>query len=348
MGRPKKLPPNVRRCHGKFRAVAMIDGRRVYGPLRLAVEDAAKDAAKMLKVQKTPFSEVWTIGMGLLAVQEDLRAQGRRPATLKYYQNYERILLRAWHPDTPLACIKAVDLRQYIEVRLADGLSYESIWGKELQVLARVFNLGLRLGKVEETPFEDIKKPTLRQKRFTWLPAADTAQLLERIRAWPGSTRCRERDIDVITIAMLTGCRRAELARLRPADVDFAARRLHVEGKTGNRYVPLANQAIDALRRCLARCGTGPLLGTEKAIEKLFENWQRRLNEPRLAPRALRHGYATELAGEHGLCAFEVRELMGHASVSQTMRYFHAREEKLREGINRLGTKLTTRAPEAT
>jgi integrase len=341
MARPRKRPKNVRRLEsGQYRAVVAYDGKRRYGPRRDTAEEAARDAAALGSAKGSVPSDLWTMQQGLDQVMADLMAEGKRPATLAYYRNHARILLRAWDGDTPLHAITPNDVRIYVQVRLQAGVRLETIWGKELQVLARVCNLAVRRGALPESPLAQIKKPQLRPRQFTWLPIDQAARLLEQIRAWPGPVRNQERDADIITMALLTGCRRAELARLRVGDVDLAARRIHVEGKNRNRYAPIADELMPVVSRLLLRAGDGPLVGSERLIEKVFAVWQRRLGEPRLAPRALRHSYATELATDGGTNPFELRELMGHSNLRQTQRYFHARGSRTQAAVNQLGARL--------
>lgn len=353
MPRPRKLAKFVRRIErpgkpDRFRAELTVDGKRKVGTLRATDDEAADDAKNMAEARERAPAKLWTLEDGVAEVQLELRVANARKATFDYYKNHARILYRGWAAETPLHAITADDLRTYVEVRLAEGISPETIWGKELQVLARVFNLAMRRGAVASTPFADVRKPKLRSKQFHWIPLEQMAPLIESIRTWKGPVwgRNKQRDADIIETVVLSGVRRAELSRLRPQDVDMDSGRVFVDGKNRNRYVPISDGLRPALSRLLLRAGgKGLLIGGERKIEKIFARWRKRLNEPRLAPRALRHTFGTENAAE-GTSPFDLQLLMGHANLRQTQGYYHGQDARSRAAVNSLAKKLGRRSPD--
>lgn len=345
--RRKQLPKHVRRhSSGKFRAVITLDGRRQVGKLRSTEGEAADDARRMAGAAALPVTQLETLADGLEAVFAELRASGRRPATITYYRNHARILWRYFDERAPLRTLSAGDVRAYIDRRLSDGVGLVTIWGKELQVLDRICNLAVQRGALAQSPLAAMRRPRLRSVRRDPMPVAVAASIIERVRAWPG-VRCAARDADVLTVAMLSGLRRAELARLRPDDVDAETAQLFVDGKTGNRHLPIVGELAAALHRLKLRAGDAELLiGGERAVEKVFARWRERLGEPRLYPRAFRHGFATDHAA-NGLDPFELRELMGHANLRQTQRYFHSQGQRSRDAMQSIGDRLAGRSRDA-
>lgn len=107
-----------------------------------------------------------------------------------------------------------------------------------------------RHGYVKADPAQNLDMLELghgQRRAGRWLTPQDAMRLLEE--CLDGSEQ-GERDHAIVSTALLTGLRRAELAGLRWRDVDLAQRRLAVRGK-GGRFgtVGLPEQAAAALHR---------------------------------------------------------------------------------------------------
>ncbi|MCA8948222.1 MAG: tyrosine-type recombinase/integrase [Planctomycetes bacterium] len=323
-----------------------INGKRTPGTVRATPEEAEADAAEMLGDAACDPDDIWTIARGLDEVYADLRVAGARPATTTYYQNHARIVFHAFDKTAHLKTLTAADLRAYIERRLEQGVQLSTIWGKELQVLDRICNLAVRRGALKRSPFADVRRPKLRAVRRDPMPPALLATFLTRMRTWP-KARTGERDADILAIALMTGLRRAELARLRPCDVDLENGRLLVDGKNNNRELPIEGELAGALKRMLLRVGdSGLLIGSERLIEKVFARWKTRLGDHRIVPRSMRHGFGTTTAASD-LPLLELQALMGHANPRQTSRYYHSQHERSRSAVRSIGDQLAARSPAA-
>ena len=143
------------------------------------------------------------------------------------------------------------------------------------------------------------------------------------------------------------GRRRRPARAARPGAVDLEQRLVRCLGKgSKERIVPIGREAVEALRRYLAR--GRPYLDKRRRAE-LFLNAQggaltragaflilRRLAaaaglEPeRIHPHLLRHSFATHLL-EGGADLRSVQEMLGHADLSTTERYTHVSDRRRRE-----------------
>lgn len=130
-------------------------------------------------------------------------------------------------------------------------------------------------------------------------------------------------DANTLRIALYTGLRRAEIARL--GTKDYGEDRLTIEGKTGGRTLPVPEQ----LRELLARSVEGRYFvpGSNEArrvdhVRRVFGRWKKRLGEDRLHAHAFRHTFASELARQ-GKPEHIISDLLGHARrrSSVTQRY---------------------------
>lgn len=153
----------------------------------------------------------------------------------------------------------------------------------------------------------------------------------------------------MIPIAAFTGLRLGELRGLQWADVDLVAGRLHVRHaaddkgllgptKSGRtRIVDLPRRAIVLLRRHKHLRGSfvfcrenGSMLQTwhceskskRECHDSPFMKVCRKAGLRRMGWHGLRHTYASHLM-MRGANLTEVKELLGHSSITMTMRYAH-------------------------
>lgn len=133
------------------------------------------------------------------------------------------------------------------------------------------------------------------------------------------------------------GLRVSEIAALRVKDIDSKSMRVFVrDGKGGkDRYTILSNECLCTLRKYWVvyrpRHPEGWLfLGackythvTDRAISRAFKTGVQRLGlQKNVSIHSLRHAFATYLL-EDGASIFQIKELLGHASLSSTAIYLH-------------------------
>jgi len=194
----------------------------------------------------------------------------------------------------------------------------------------------------------DVRPPKARKQRFDALPDAAMVEVLGRMRAWgetAGQRARANRDADLVELLLATGLRKAELARLRKADVDLAARRMFVEGKTDDVYVPIAEEIVPVLERMLARAfRDGRLIRSAGTVEELFKAWRRRLGLPKFSAHMMRHSLGSSLAAA-GVDPFVIRDALRHATLTQSARYVHAAQGRVDRAVDDLMRRLRQQPP---
>ncbi len=186
--------------------------------------------------------------------------------------------------------------------------------------------------------------PRRRQK----LPRSLTPAEMERLIAAANGTAPRNfRDRALVELLYGAGLRVSEAVGLELGGVDLDERLVRCVGKGDKeRIVPLGREAVEAVRRYLAR--GRPYLDRRRRPD-LFLNAQggaltragaflilRRLAvqaglEPeRIHPHLLRHSFATHLL-EGGADLRSVQEMLGHADLGTTEVYTHVSEKRRRE-----------------
>ena len=160
----------------------------------------------------------------------------------------------------------------------------------------------------------------------------------------------------VLRLAVTTGLRLKEISLLRPEDIDWDARILHVpeDTKTGYRVLPISRVAEDALRTVLA---SDRPLGTDAARKSISEATRRAMR--RAGVRSVSFKTLRKCAGSWMIQArvpiYEVQKILGHSSPTLTAQvYADVLPEHLRPAVTALdrallagGTVVGTGAPDA-
>lgn len=232
--------------------------------------------------------------------------------------------------STPLEQLRLHDIRHFIARLHARGLDGRSLarmlsaWRGFFRYLARDHGFG-------HNPCVGIRAPKAAKK----LPRALSPEEAQRLMQIEGTDELAIRDRAMLELFYSSGLRLAELAGLRPADVNFDDATVRVTGKGAKtRIVPVGRHALAALedwlgcRERLALPGEdalfvgrgGHALGP-RAVQLRIRRWARKLGlDTRVHPHVLRHSFASHLLQSSGDLR-AVQEMLGHASISTTQVY---------------------------
>ena len=200
------------------------------------------------------------------------------------------------------------------------------------------------LGQRSDNPAADVDLPRRRQRLPRSLSLGEVERLID---AANGTTPRSLRDRALIELLYGGGLRVSEAVGLERGGVDLENRTVRCVGKGDKeRVVPLGSEAVEALRRYLAR--GRPYLDRRHRPE-LFLNAQggaltragaflivRRLaakaglDPERIHPHLLRHSFATHLL-EGGADLRSVQEMLGHADLGTTEIYTHVSDRRRRD-----------------
>ncbi|MDE3025118.1 MAG: tyrosine recombinase [Acidobacteriota bacterium] len=234
-------------------------------------------------------------------------------------------------------------LAEYVAQMRARGLAATTI-ARRVAALRSFYKHEMLIGVREDNPAAELELP----RRARTLPRTLSPGEAERlIEAAAGSSPRDLRDRALVELMYGAGLRVSEAVGLDRAAVDLDGRLVRCLGKgSKERVVPIGREAVDAVRRYLAR--GRPFLDTRHRPE-LFLNAKggaltragaflilRRLAgkaglEPeRVHPHLLRHSFATHLL-EGGADLRSVQEMLGHADLSTTERYTHVSDRRRKE-----------------
>lgn len=243
----------------------------------------------------------------------------------------------------PPSTISTEELERYLAELRGRGLSGATI-ARRVASLRSFFRHLVLIGAADANPAAELELP----RRARRLPRALSPAEAERLIEAAAGTMPRDfRDRALVELLYGAGLRVSEAVGLEKGAVDLDQRLVRTVGKGGKeRIVPVGRQAVEALRRYLAR--GRPHLDRRHRPE-LFLNAQggaltragaflilRKLAakaglEPeRVHPHLLRHTFATHLL-EGGADLRSVQEMLGHADLATTELYTHVTDRRRRE-----------------
>jgi integrase/recombinase XerD len=234
-------------------------------------------------------------------------------------------------------------LAGYVAQLRADGLAATTI-ARRVAALRSFFRHQVLLGARGDNPAAELELPRRRRALPKTLSPNEVERLIE---AATGTTPRSLRDRALVELLYGAGLRVSEAVGLERAGIDLENRLVRTIGKgSKERVVPVGREAVEALRRYLAR--GRPFLDKRHRPE-LFLNAQggaltragaflilRRLAETaglepgRVHPHLLRHSFATHLL-EGGADLRSVQEMLGHADLATTELYTHVSDRRRRE-----------------
>ena len=240
--------------------------------------------------------------------------------------------------------LRARDVSEYIGARKNQGMANASV-NRELEVLSAAINLvnrDLEWSLPNPVVGRKLKEP---EGRVRWLTYEEAEALLKAAR----QSKIAPHLADFIAIALNTGMRKAEILSMEWNRVNLQEGVMHLEGKhtkSGRRRsVPVNKLARDALIRRMSfraeYCPDSPWVFCNSTGERIqdvktsFHTACRRAGIEDFRIHDLRHTCAAWLVTA-GVPLSEVKELLGHSTVTMTERYAHLAPFKVQEAVSRL------------
>ena len=239
--------------------------------------------------------------------------------------------IRQWQSsklaNRSIASIRGKDVAEFIEERRASGHGPNTI-RLLLALLSHLYTVAASSWGMESlrnpVPLARTARPKLPRGRERRLQDGEEEKLLSVATEYGGEVRL------IIQIALETGMRRGEIARMQWEHLDRKARVLRIpETKNGEaRTVPLSAKAMQVLES-LPRQINGKMWSMrDMSISHAFAQVCKRASVEGLTFHDLRHE-ATSRLFEKGLNPMEVAAITGHKTLQMLKRYTHLRAEDL-------------------
>jgi len=205
----------------------------------------------------------------------------------------------------------------------------------------------VRRGYLDRNPASRIPQLPEHNDKLRWLTDAEEQRLLAFA---PDFLQ------PLILTSIHTGMRKGEILRLKRADLDFEQRLLQVTQAKNHRvrYIPMNEDLMALLRSIPVFVGkkgpspyvfTNPETGTGfRNIDHSYREAVRKAGLDGVNFHTLRHTFASRLV-QAGVPLNTVRELLGHGTMQETMRYAHLAPNNLHEAVAVLAKKGPTETP---
>lgn len=239
-----------------------------------------------------------------------------------YYHALGEGILRDLGPKTPLREISTGRLQELVELWRARGNRPRTLQAK-LAILRSVLRRAHRVWKVlPEVPDFRAVMPRQGRGRLRWMIPEEEVQFLE-IAEGLGLRELQ----DFVVAALDTGARRSELLALERRDLDLGAGTITLwRTKTDSpRTIPLTARARAVLERRVPFTITHSQLTRQWNLVREAMGLQ---DDRHFTLHCCRHAFASRLV-QRGVQLRVVQELLGHASIVQTMRYSHLQPANL-------------------
>ena len=213
---------------------------------------------------------------------------------------------------------------------------------RSLALLRQILNFAVACGHIDSNPTQGIR-PNRRSLPNRFLSCDEIRRLHRVLDAQTGNANRQQADI--IRLLLFTGCRKAEIVRLRWSEVQDDMIALS-DSKTGPRNVPLNAPAVAVLER-QPRCGNAHVFPSPLDPSRprnddlpLWSRVRREANIEDVRLHDLRHTHASH-AVMNGIPIPVVSRLLGHSNVSATLRYAHLGDKDIEDAAELVGQSIS-------
>ena len=212
---------------------------------------------------------------------------------------------------------------------------------RHVEMLSKMFNLCIDNGLIESNPCRSVGQ--LREDNFKirYLTPEEEKALYNAIEELEKEGKSNYRYLkNIITCALQTGMRRAEIFNLKWSQIDFKEGFIEVlKTKSGkSRKIPISTRLESVLKEILATSNNSYVFINPdtnkpyKDIKKAFSTVLQRANIKNFRFHDLRHTVATRMV-ESGVDLIVVQEILGHDIIQTTMRYAHSVPENKKRAV---------------
>jgi integrase len=255
----------------------------------------------------------------------NLHGQGLRAGE----DTYRRLIAMCEAMGNPRAeTFTAEVFAEYRKKRIDDGVTPNNM-NREHAYLRAVFNELIRLGHWKrDNPLKLLRAFKIQERQLSYLKAEEISQLLESLAA------SNNRNVELIArICLETGARWSEAESLRTTHVHGNMVQFSQTKSSKTRAVPVRAELVQRLKDHHATHGVGERYFTDAANQWAFSEAVKAagLTLPTgQATHVLRHTFASHFM-RNGGNILALQKILGHQSLTMTMRYAHVAPDHLIE-----------------
>lgn len=238
-------------------------------------------------------------------------------------------VLRAYFKDKYLDEISVMDVEKFKTKRIKEV--FPATVNRALSCLKSLFNKAIAWEKYDgANPVCKVKMLKENNKRLRYLEKEEIERLL---------AVCDSSLKPVAVVALNTGMRLGEILNLKWQDIDFKMRIIYLlKTKSGDkREIPM-NRLVEEALNSIRKHPTSDYVfyhkdgSPRKTVRKSFSTAMKRANIMNFRFHDLRHTFASHLVMA-GIDLNTVRELLGHADLTMTLRYAHLSQDHKKKAV---------------
>lgn len=262
-----------------------------------------------------------------------------RPSQLRRYGAICKNHLVPFFGDRQLTSITPLDVEEFKadnvkkrDARTGEPLAPKTV-NEHLGTLSSMLSAAVRWGCLHDNPCRKVARLSVPEQDFTFYDAEQTAVFLEKAKTLEPEW------FTFFLTAFRSGLRLGELFGLEWGDIDFVARRIHIQrsyhlghatlpkGKR-KRWVPMCPSLVEALKTHkhlkgnLVFCRPDGSHLTRDIVKHPFDRITFAAGLHRIRLHDMRHSFASQLVMA-GVPLKFVSEMLGHTEIKMTERYTH-------------------------
>lgn len=193
--------------------------------------------------------------------------------------------------------------------------------------------MAIKWNKASSNPVKEVKLFRERNQRLRYLTSDEEKRLLEE---------CNDYLRPMVIMVLHTGMRKSEILNLKWDQIDFGRGCVIVENTKNDevRDIPMNVTLTDWMTNVMVLSKGEYVFSRQegeppKSIRTAFENAVKRAELGGFRFHDIRHAFASRLVMS-GVDLLTVKELMGHKTISMTMRYAHLSKEHKQKAVETL------------
>ena len=221
---------------------------------------------------------------------------------------------KAYKEDARWSTLTRSDIDEYITMRAKEGIK-PATTNRELASISALYRYFIREGLLTSNPCRYQSRRKQPKRLPNTIPAEDLKAAYDNsfglVHVWLG-------------LLATTGIRISELLALRWEDIDFKACSLEIMGKGAKeRIVYTSPEYLELMRQAYERKPAEGRIFRYDQRDARYMIWQALKPYSRakqLSPHAIRHTFATNLAG-NGVNVVTIASILGHNQIDTTQKY---------------------------
>lgn len=279
------------------------------------------------------------------------------PRTLLEYENDLKLLRQFLQQDPQIISwdqISYRELRRFLHYLEEERKNSATARARKVSAMKGMFSFLHQEDHIKLNPALRLSKPKLEKRLPLFLSQEDCQRFIQVLQD-QSLHHCR--DVTIVLFFLYTGIRLTELTELDIRHLDLSYQTLRVYGKgRKERLIPLLPQLIHSLTAYLKfrnetlgedALSFAPLFFTnrkegwrritKRTVHDIFVRYSQfaRLDKQHFSAHKLRHTFATLLYSQ-GVNLIELKDLLGHTSISTTEIYTHTSAQKLKDALMHL------------